>query len=413
MAKAVDVSDARKPATGAVGDGPPTLIEAGFDRLHSIDILRALAALAVVVYHARAEFWVGLRETYRVFGWHSLRPDIWLSYGSIVFSLGWLGVPIFFVLSGYCIHRSFATKLRHAPETRMVVASFYKRRFLRIYPVYVGALLLTAIVDCFITPEPTLSAWANANLANLALNLLMAQELFVRTFGSNGVFWTLSIEFHLYLFYPLLFLVFRRYGPNRALAFAAGVSLLTAILYSALDLSAVFVHATGGSPLFTSHLFLWTSGAYLAEIHAGRATAPRGIVWHLAWSAALIAGILLQEKGIYGWSPMFLAVGASGLVSVAIPAIRYLCRRDTMIVRAFYLTGVASYSLYATHVPVFQAIKAATADYRSMSVLWALACSGAAIAFAFLFFHMVERHTIRSPSRAQKTPDQPAGAPSP
>lgn len=381
---------------------PPTLAEAGVSRSHAIDVLRALAALAVVLYHARKEFWVGLRETYSAYGVHTLRPDIWLSYGSGIFSFGWMGVPIFFVLSGYCIHLGFAMKLSTSPGTRLDLGNFYKRRFMRIYPVYVAAMLLTAAIDYSTQTGLSPSAWIDANLANFALNLLMAQELFVGTFGSNGVFWTLSIEFHLYLFYPVMFLLFRRYGPLPALAVAAGISLVTACAYWAFDLSRVFVHARGGSPLFTSHLFLWTAGAYLAEIKAGRAPALRGPVWHMTWVVALTVGALLPQQAATTWGPLFLAVGACGLVGVAIPAIGYLCRHDTIGVRVLYLMGVASYSLYATHIPVFRAIKALTGRYRADSVLWAFACAGIAVAFSLLFFHLVERYTIRAPSRQAK-----------
>jgi len=386
-------------------DSPPILAEAGFGRLRTIDILRALAALMVVLYHARAEYWVGLRETWETHGWHTLRPDIWLAYASGIFSLGWLGVPIFFVLSGYCIHRTFAAKLRDRPETALVIGAFYKRRFLRIYPVYVAALLLTAAVDYIGDPaNPHFEAWVGQNISNFALNLLMGQELFVRSFGSNGVFWTLSIEFHLYLFYPFLFLIFRRHGPKVALGFAAMVSFLTSLIYWRFDLGHVFVHMSGGSPLFTSHLFLWTSGAYLAEVHAGRAPMPRGIAWHAAWIAALGIGIVLQNRGAFGWSPLFLAIGTPGLLAVTLSALARLCRNGGMIVNAFYLVGIASYSLYATHAPVFHTINLLTGHYRSQSILWPLACTLVAVAFALLFFYLIERHTIRSASRSAPRP---------
>ena len=123
-------------------DVPPTIADAANSRLHGIDILRALAALVVVLYHARTEFWIGLQQTYRIYGSHTVRPDIWLSYASIPFSLGWLGVPVFFVLSGYCIHLGVARKLTNDPGHRLDVRKFYIRRIVRIYPVYIAALLL-------------------------------------------------------------------------------------------------------------------------------------------------------------------------------------------------------------------------------------------------------------------------------
>lgn len=378
---------------------PLSLAEASAARLHSIDILRALAALTVVLYHARSEFSVGLRQIYSTFGFATFRPDIWLSYAAGVFSLGWLGVPVFFVLSGYCIHRGYAAKLSQPDHVVLRVRDFYKRRFFRIYPVYAGALVLTGVVNYLLSPGQSAADFIAANGSSFLLNLVMAQELFAAAFGENSVFWTLSIEAYLYLFYPLLFLVFRRYGPVRALAFAAVVSLITSILYWSFDLSKLFVHAQEGSPLFTSHLFLWTAGAYLAEIHAGRAAAPRGVMWTIAWVAALAVSSFLPAPVFVAWGPLLLAVGTFGLVSVAIPAIDYLCRRYELLMRPLYLLGVASYSLYATQVVAFHVIRVALGGYRSQSVLLPLASTFAAIGLAIAFFYLVERYTIRARPR--------------
>jgi len=74
------------------------------NRISSLDALRGLAALMVLVYHARGMFWVGFTQIYRE---HGLRPgfNAYLDYLFMPFSYGSLGVTLFFVLSGYCIHR--------------------------------------------------------------------------------------------------------------------------------------------------------------------------------------------------------------------------------------------------------------------------------------------------------------------
>ena len=73
-----------------------------------------------------------------------------------------------------------------------------------------------------------------------------------------------------------------------------------------------------------------------------------------------------------------------------------------MVVRAFYLIGLASYSLYATHAPVFRTINLLTGNYRSQSILWPFACTLAAVAFAQIFFYLIERYTIRSPRQVDR-----------
>lgn len=386
-----------------------TLTEAGSGRLHSVDILRALAALAVVLYHARKGFSISLHETFVTYGFPIWRPDILLSYANSIFAFGWLGVPVFFVLSGYCIHRGYAAKLARAGDAQLAVLSFYKRRFTRIYPVYLSALLLSGMVAFLTQSDRTFFPWLIDNLPQFFLNLMMGQELLTSAFGNNGVFWTLSIEFHLYLFYPVIFLLIRRFGPLCALSVTAAISFATACLYYGFDLSRLFIHAKGNSPLFLSHLFLWTSGTYLAEVHTGRAQAPTGAMWHLAWMSALVIAAILPQQASTAWAPIFLAVGGFGLVSVAMPAVQYLCRRDTTGVRALYLLGVASYSLYATHVPVFGIIKLVTGGYQSTSVFWVIGCVGIAISFALIFFQLIERHTIRVPVRSDSRTSKAAG----
>ena len=69
------------------------------ERVSAIDALRGLAALVVLMAHARSMLWVGVSETYRQHGW---QPDLnaWLGYLSAPLGLGGRGVTLFFVLSG-------------------------------------------------------------------------------------------------------------------------------------------------------------------------------------------------------------------------------------------------------------------------------------------------------------------------
>ena len=100
-------------------------------RLVSIDALRGIAALGVVLYHA-------VHQT------GSAVPDNLFRYPvkliQFLSSFGYIGVFLFFVISGFCIHLQWA-KTRAAGETpRINFGSFWKRRIRRLYPPYVITL---------------------------------------------------------------------------------------------------------------------------------------------------------------------------------------------------------------------------------------------------------------------------------
>jgi peptidoglycan/LPS O-acetylase OafA/YrhL len=368
------------------------------ERVAAIDILRGFAALAVVLYHARADFTLGFRETWTAHGL-SGGPDVWLSYAFAFFSLGGLGVPVFFLMSGYCIHLSVAMRRTIGTPFEWNTMSFYWRRFVRIYPVYFAALCLTAVVDHLI-------GGGTKTASVFLLNLLMLQETVGPVFGSNTVFWTLSIEFHLYLFYPVVLWWIFRFGPGVALMFAGVITFGTCSAYHLLDLGQVLVYAHGGSPLFLSHLFIWVAGVYLAEVDAGRVRLPHGILWTVGWLGAFVIGTALQISARFDWSPLFLAIGTLGLVDFALRAIPAIGLHRGQLGAALVGLGLISYSLYATHRITFEMIDALALSGRSGSVLPALLWSALAVSFAVVFFWAIERHSLR------RRPARPAQQPS-
>ncbi len=96
----------------------------GQGRLRSLDWIRGLAALAVVLYHAE----IGSHAHLRALVAPEAAPALW-------FGAGWMGVPVFFALSGEVIART----LRARPQP---VGRFLARRFWRIYPTYLALTLL-------------------------------------------------------------------------------------------------------------------------------------------------------------------------------------------------------------------------------------------------------------------------------
>src|SRR5262249_40945938 len=110
-------------------------------RSGAIDALRGVAILLVVAYHAGPlEFRM---PSYRDDGWLALPSLGWRWLAVPVFHCGFPGVPLFFVLSGFCIHLR-AARTRAGAAARPRLRDFFLRRFWRIYPPYWIALALFA-----------------------------------------------------------------------------------------------------------------------------------------------------------------------------------------------------------------------------------------------------------------------------
>jgi len=153
-----------------------------------IDVLRGTAVLAVVVFH-------GMAYQAPAVEWGSRLADA--VYGLTAW--GWLGVNLFFVISGFLITGILDDTLRR----RNFYERFYIRRALRILPAYVAVLLL-AWATGFVTPNYMVVCLLF--LANMPGFFLRHGYLFY------GPFWSLAVEEQFYLIWPALYRRLRRRG---------------------------------------------------------------------------------------------------------------------------------------------------------------------------------------------------------
>src|ERR1700743_3278168 len=165
----------------------------------AIDILRAIAAFGVFYYHNH----LGV----------TIAKYSGLSFFAITDSFGaTYSVPLFFLISGYCIHISNLKYLK--TSSPLPLKQYYIRRFLRIYPPYLIALLFALAVN-YITTENY-----SFNVVDIIIHLFSLQGFTTTYFNTiNVVLWTISIELAFYAIYPLFYFVRLRYSLNYALIF--------------------------------------------------------------------------------------------------------------------------------------------------------------------------------------------------
>lgn len=185
-----------------------------------LDLIRFIAALAVVIVHTRCEVW----ETYRLLDEQSKNPITILLYA--ILSQGGAGVIMFFALSGFLVGgRTIERIVLGTVNLRQYIID----RSVRIGLPLIGSLILIICVDCFIGQKP--------DFITLFGNLFALQGILVDDAG--GVFWTLSYEMWFYVLIGALIVVFMR---SNVLKLYGGIILLLSLCaFTALKTNLLFV----------------------------------------------------------------------------------------------------------------------------------------------------------------------------
>ena len=361
----------RLPGTGAIA--PERTAKGNY--LSHLDGLRAVAVYLVVAFHT----------------------------GLTGFSGGFIGVDIFFVLSGYLVTRILIRDL--AAKGHIDLRNFYARRFRRILPAAAVALLVTAVAYAIVaTPAQMVDEVGGFKAAFLwSANwhfVTQATSYFSTSVTASPVlhFWSLAVEEQFYFVWPLLlgglYLACCRLGRHRGwvlrsiVALIAFASLLEALHVGSTNLDRAYYGTdTRAYQLLAGALLALTPRLFVIGARFARAARFT--------AAAALVGLLFFSSSASGITSIWRGLCAALLTFVLIIAVESsptgMVRSRLSNSRLAYF-GQISYGTYLWHWPLVVLI---LHDHRVASLpLFAIVALGAT-GLAALSYHVLE-HPIRS-----------------
>lgn len=331
-----------------------------------IDGIRGIAVLAVVFFHAEVSG----------------------------FSGGFVGVDIFFVISGYLIT---SILLKDIQSGRFSLLSFYDRRIRRIFPALFGVLLFVAIVGIFFLAPKDLQSFGKSMLA---ATLFGSNFLFARPSSHSAYFdtsthkqlllhtWSLSVEEQFYLLFPLTLFVLMRWAKSWAKLWL----LLLCIGFFYLNLRMMHHHAVDAFYMSPPRAWELLIGSLLAM----KVVPPLTTRWMRELIAAAGLVLMLCTMYLYTEGDVFPGIRA------AFPCMgAWMCiyagehgasfAKKALSFRPLVFVGVISYSLYLWHWPILVFTRYFFAVSSTLSRTQSLGIIAMAFALAVLSFQFVER----------------------
>lgn len=291
---------------------------------------------------------------------------------------GYLGVLVFFVLSGFLLAGPFI-RWRVCGSDAVPIGSYLIRRFLRIEPPYVVAVLASFALIFIGAP---MSGW------NVVASLLHGHQLALGAANpANAPMWSLEVEVQWYIVVPVVALALSSRQRVRRYLVAGTLAVAAIWFQGSIDLS-----STRTDALVLSWLQFFLAGWIAADI-AHTSSIGRRIKAH-AWDVVTVVG----------WPVLFLIAGTWSLLTTAGPLVLGLLLIAAMrgpvtgrlLRRGWLVTaGQMSYSVYLVHYPVFVGIRWALgpgldAPYVVAFAFWTVLLVPAAITVAAVFHRWVE-----------------------
>ncbi|WP_084637629.1 acyltransferase family protein [Paludibacterium yongneupense] len=326
-----------------------------------IDGLRALAVLGVVIFHA---------------------------FPKSLLSGGYIGVDIFFVISGFLITGILVSDSEHGKYSIMI---FYQRRILRIFPALLTVLVTVMVFGYYILLPDEFSALGK----NVAAGALFSSN--ISYWMESGYFdtssaqkpllhlWSLGVEEQFYIVWPLLILITQQNGKaRRVMLLITGIlSFLTAVYLTAAKPAEAFF-----AP-WARYWELLAGGAVAITLKKYHLEGQRTMDWTscLGLAMCLIPMAALDKASQFpGWLAFFPVAGAVALIAAGPEA---LVNRKVLSNRLAVGIGLISYPLYLWHWPILVYLHITEGGMVPIVEKWQ--AIGGAVFLAGITYFIIER----------------------
>lgn len=342
----------------------------------SIDALtgiRFFAAAAVVLFHYRGEL-------------ETLFPS--LRSLSVFSNAGFLGVDLFFVLSGFILTYNYLPTFER--WDRRAYMRFLGLRLARLYPLHLFTLGVLGVLLGVAASRGVMPRSEGFSLGSLLQNLLLVQAWFSTAHTWNGPAWSISAEWFAYLAFPLVALALNRVRTPRAAVLGAALSFAGMLLaFACLGFPHLPLLQIGGEFL---------AGAFLGRLHLLGSRPSR------AWDRLSLLTVLALGGLVWGLTAahvhLMLVAPMFGLLIMAVAQARGRLAAWLGTPRLVFW-GEASYALYMTH-EVVHLVGLKTLPMASFAteptvirLAVALGYGGVILGCAALTYRLVERPSRR------------------